>query len=150
VSTLGIVVLSLFGGLILAIMIGAIAVLIWTNLKLQQTVLQTKLDLESRQTNLIKFLEEHKSELVSMIKKINGDSLELASKSIHLSAGRIEKACVAFGELAKYMLADRDTLSSNGAGLKPEEYAEPEPGERFVSYNASAAAELSSPPEEGE
>src|SRR5271170_4374735 len=132
-STLGIIVLALICGLFLAILIGAIGVLIWTNLRLHQTVTQTKLDLESRQSNL-----------TSMIRKINGEGLEIASKSIHLSAGRIEKACVAFGELAKFMLADRGNMEPIGTGLAPEQYAEPEPGEKsFVSFNPTAAAELS-------
>jgi len=150
-STLGIIVLALICGLFLAILIGAIGVLIWTNLRLHQTVTQTKLDLESRQSNLIQFLESHKSELTSMIRKINGEGLEIASKSIHLSASRIEKACVAFGELAKFMLADRGNMEPIGTGLAPEQYAEPEPGEKsFVSFNPTAAAELSATIEENE
>jgi predicted PurR-regulated permease PerM len=141
-GTIGIVVLSLIAGLFLAVLISGVGLLIWTNLQLRRTITQIQSDLQSRQDNLVEFLKLHKSDLTAMISRLNGEGLESASKSILLSASRIEKACVAFGELAKFMLSDRDTISQNGAGLKPDEYATPEPGEKFVDYNPTARGDL--------
>ena len=147
-NVVGIVVLALISGLFLAILLAGVGLLIWTNLRLQKVIVQTQSELQNHQTSLMTFLASHKSELTSMISKINGDELAVASKSILSSASRIEKACIAFGELAKYMLADRDTIASNGAGLKPDEFATPEPGERFVSYTQTSSSDQAAALEE--
>lgn len=160
-STIGIVVLALLCGLFLAILIGAVIFLIWTCWKLNQAVqlaqsdLTSKIDLLTKgvtsfESNLQQVLQVHALAFDQAVQKINGEGLASASKLIVLSANRIERACIAFGELAKCVLADRDTLSKNGAGLEPDEYATPEPGEKFVSFNPTAQGDFQSQTEEQE
>jgi hypothetical protein len=160
-STLGIVVLSLLGGLFIAILIAAVVFLIWVCLKLHKAVIAAETHLldvatkqsqelagfEARTTNI---LQLHANAMATAVAKINGEALEAASKSLLAVAPRLEKSFIAFAELSKYLLADRDTIASNGAGLKPDEYATPEPGERFVGRGRTAENDFQASAEEDE
>src|SRR5277367_1436333 len=159
-GTIGIVVLSLLGGLFLAILIGAVVFLIWVCLRLHHSVQSTQADfsalvlkhhsqVDQFQSHIKSILDAHAMVVNTAVSRINGESLETASKSILSAANRIEKACVAFGELAKFLLADRDTITSNGANLPPDAYAEPEPGEQFVTRSPTAEADALAAFDEG-
>lgn len=93
-------------------------------------------------------IESYSNQMAQAISHINGEGLEIASKQILNAASRIEKAAMAFGELAKWMLADRDNISSNGNGLKPDEYAAPEPGEHFTGVSPTTEDDIASQNEE--
>jgi hypothetical protein len=141
-NTLGIVVLSLLGGLFLAILIGAVVFLIVVCLKLQKSVTSAQSQLSNLIVQHDTTVSQFRTDINLAISRINGEALEQAAKSNLLSAQRIEKACIAFGELAKYMLADRDTISTNGNRLKPDEYATPEPGENFLGVSPTTAGDI--------
>src|SRR5579864_4459271 len=131
-STVGLIALGILAGVLLAILIGAVCFLIWSCWKIYREVqaridqLQSmtndqRLTIQQYQSDTTNLLRSVHAEFAQSISRINGEGLEIASKQAVAAAGRIEKAAVAFGELAGFMLADRDTISSNGAGLKPDE-----------------------------
>jgi len=153
VSTIGIVAVSLVIGLFLAVLIGSVIFLVWTCLKLHKAVILTQSEFSGQvqthaddvrrfQTDTANLLKSHAEAFNQAVSRINGEGLELASRSILSAAGRIEKACIAFGELAKYILADRDTIGANGNRLQPGEYATPEPGEKFIGLSPTTQADL--------
>lgn len=161
-STIGIVTLALLGGIFIAILIGALVGLIYFCLRLhkatqthqaelRQMTEDQRLSIQKFQSDNHKMIETYSREMALAVSHINGEGLEVASKQILNAATRIEKAAMAFGELAKWMLADRDNISSNGngAGLKPDEYAASEPGEHFTGVSPTTEDDIASQIDEG-
>lgn len=145
-SIVGIVVLSILGGLFVAILIGAVIFLIWSVWKVNAHITSVMSDftrLVHTHTNLV---EDSESRLTSLISKINADSLEASAKSLMTILPEFRRSFLAFAELSQFILADRDTMPSNGAGLgaglKPDEYAAAEPGESFIGTSPTTRLDL--------
>src|SRR5579863_7132099 len=115
-GTVGIVVLSLLAGLFLAILIAAVVFLIWVNYQLRAYIAKTRTELGQMitklhsaavtfESNLQLTLKQHADAFSTTMARLDGEALMAASKANVSAAARIEKACVAFGELTLSLLA---------------------------------------------
>ena len=164
-TTIAVVFLSVLAGLFLSLILAAACALIYQGYKLRSLVADLKSSMHSDATlvssalstlsadvartfrdnqsemsgmlvKLSSMISGHQTEIRTLITQINGEGLQLASRQIVLGAQRIEKAALAFAELSQVFIADRKV---NPNELGEEEYAAPEPGEKFIFRSKSAA-----------
>ena len=125
---------------ILALLALAIA-LVWLTVKAHAYTEQFKVDI-SAQVNTLAF----------KISELRGDDLIQAVvefrttiKKQSLLVERMERATLAMGALAQGLLSEEEVKKN---ALAPEEYAKPEPGEKFVTQSAIAQRDARSLGEE--
>jgi hypothetical protein len=149
-STIGIVVLSVIGGLFLALIAGIGGALIYLFFRARTILADFHTALKNDFAIIRTQLELQQQQIVTAIQKINGEELSQAAAAILKaaqsnvqSAQRIERAAIVIGELIIPAEVKRDH------GLAPEEFATPEPGERFITSNRTAALDQAAEAEEG-
>lgn len=164
VSTLAIVFLSILAGLFLALILAAASTLIFLSYKLRSLVsqlesamhAQTKLssdELATLHKSITGAFVEHRNELsisltnlTNAMSQIDSSALSLSVKQNLTAARRIEQAALAIGELSKVLVADQTAGSPSELGA--EEYAQPEPGERFIGRSRIAGMDAEALAEE--
>jgi hypothetical protein len=153
VSTIGVVLISLLAGLLIALLIATGAYLAWMLhatrrllVTVQSSSQSAAADISLLRESIGAILGKHQLAMESVVAKINGDKLVEAANVIARSAQRIETACVAFGELAKTMLSgeiiEPELQRAARSGLGPESYSPNPTGERFTSQSRTAAQDV--------
>jgi hypothetical protein len=103
-SILGIVVLAMVGGVLLAALVALVGYLAYTAVKLRAELSVHEVSLNAALTEHRAVMKAAHDELARAVAGIHGDELALASRSAVMAAQRIERAALGFAELAKAML----------------------------------------------
>lgn len=160
-STLSIVALTVFASLFGILSIAAAAAIIYGQLQLRKHI-TTSMTLVAEHRSQLQLtvkdigvtLESHRSKMDAFIQKINGEEISQAAKVIAASAQRIERATIAFSDLARALLSEEALAEVGGdvnpaiarsaiaraaaSGLGPDSYAPNATGERYTSVNRTA------------
>lgn len=116
-SVLGIVVLSMVGGVLLAALVALVGYLAYTAMKLRAELRVHEANLNSALAEHRKVMADAHGELARAVAGVHGDELALASKRAVMAAHRIEQAALGFADLAKAMLnLDGTEMEAGEAG----------------------------------
>ena len=135
-SEFGQIALAVLVGMFLALILAVAATLIWLGIAARRLVLQFQSTISSIQTEMQVTLKSHQDETREMISRINGDALIKSANAIVRASARIDRAALVIGELTLANEVKQDT------GLKPDEYAEPEPGQPYITRTPTAQGDL--------
>ena len=137
-STIGVVVISIIVGLMLAFLLAIGGVIVWLLLRLLKLVSSLPLLINELEVKLAKQTEM----LDGKIGTINGAQLQRAAAECILAVKRIDQSTLAFAELVKDLLGGEriEVERAQQVGLGAEDYA-PATGERYVTQNKVSAAD---------
>jgi hypothetical protein len=137
-STIGVVVISIIVGLMLAFLLAIGGVIVWLLLRLLKLVSSLPLLINELEVKLAKQTEM----LDGKIGTINGAQLQRAAAECILAVKRIDQSTLAFAELVKDLLGGEriEVERAQQAGLGAEDFA-PATGERYATQNKVAATD---------
>ena len=140
-STLGIVFLSLFGGMCLVLLLALAIYLGWSGYKLDRLVRQLQTDFPALLASHSAEMKLQQELLRQRVAAINGEQLAESSRAATIAARRIETAAVAFADLAKHLLSEEALAvrTTAASGLGGEDFAPPDAaGAPFITQSRTA------------
>jgi hypothetical protein len=149
-SPLAIVAIAISATLFALLLLAAAGLIIYGQIQLRREISTTTLTVSNHQSALQLLgkdigstLESHRSKMDEIVRKINGEEIAQAAKVIVTSATRIERACIAFGQLSAALVSQEELGESAleraaNSGLGPESYAPNPTGERYTGISRTA------------
>lgn len=148
-NTTAIIALSIVGSLFVILLLAAAGILIYLLLITRRATLDNVNTLRLLQESVRSTLEANRVHFDAKLSTLNGQELAEAAKIISQSATRIERAAIAFGQLAAELLSGEgvEEIHSTAierarrSGLGPESFAPAGPGERYTSASRTATGD---------
>lgn len=124
-STIGIVALSLIGGMFILLLLISAGLLVYHSYQTRRLTLALTAQIADFSKSLTTTLESHRTEMSRAIASINGEGLIAASRLITNSAKQIVPAVLALDEIVKLLVAEQRAPSTN---LADEQFGPDEQG----------------------
>lgn len=151
-GTVGIVVLGIIGGMFILLELLVGIALIYLFFYLKRILSEFRDSLHADLATIRTGLELQQSSIATALDKVNGEQLSQsavlivnAAKQNMTAAKRMETAALAIGEL----VLSAEVKQNSGLNLRPDEFADAEPGESFVTQSRTAALDTEAEREEG-
>jgi hypothetical protein len=144
-SEIGIIAISVVVGMFLLLLVGAGAAMIYLLYSARKVTTAFASQVGALQTSIMESLDTNHKMCKAYMEKLNGEALLQAAKTIPPAVRRMEQAALAFGELTRALISDRESSDQPPYGPGPEEYAPATPGDPYYSVSRTARADSETP-----
>lgn len=154
-SPLSIVAIAVFATLFALLLLTAAGAMIYAHLQLRRqististAITEHRSILQLTVRDIAVTLETHRSKMDGFLSQIHGEEIAQAAKAIIACTQRIEKATVAFAELARHLLSE-EALGGEGSishaaasVLLPDSFAPNPTNERYTGISSTAQGDI--------
>lgn len=154
-SPLSIVAVAVFATLFALLLLASAAAMIYAHLQLRRQISAISTSLTEHRSSLQLTvrdigvtLDSHRVKMDGLIENINGQEIAQAAKAIIACTQRIEKATVAFAELARHLLSEEALGGDSGlsrtaaSGLAPDSFAPNPTNERYTGISSTTQGDI--------